>query len=321
MNQNKHDLQLLFDLSVDMLFVTSYTDILSVNPACISATGYSEDELLGMPFANLLHPDDVEPTFATVSRLEAGESVLLFETRLITASGETRWFSFSARADTSTGRVYASGRDVTNQRLDAERLQRYADLLERTQQELKEALEELTRIANTDQLTGLLNRRAFESRAAEELSRAERNGRHLGLAMFDIDLFKSINDENGHPVGDIVLREVARRFEAARRPYDIVARWGGEEFVAIFPDSSATEAMAAAERLALAVSARPIVVGRVPIDVRLSGGVVSTHGGHDGAVGTLVAAADNALGKAKQGGRDRIEAGTIDAEALLVPGR
>jgi len=302
------DLEKLFSLSVDLLCVAEAdTSIIAVNPSFVSSLGYTEAELIGRKALSVIHPDDLEMTAAELAGLKRGATTLLFEVRVVTASGEVRWFQWCARCDAASGRIYASGRDITNQHMDRERLQRYADLLERTQRELKEALDELTRVANTDQLTGLLNRRAFEARAAEELSRSARLHKALGLAIFDIDRFKAVNDAYGHPTGDIALREVARRLDASRRQYDVIARWGGEEFVALFPETDLKGAQAATERMALAVAARPIVVGSLTLSIRVSGGVVSAHHPRAGSLSNLVALADGALLSAKAKGRDRIE--------------
>ena len=304
------DLVHLFDLSVDLLCVASLKgELLAVNPAYVSALGYTEAELIGRSFLSFIHPDDIDAVLAELKGNAQGSTTVLLENRSITAAGEIRWFQWSARADLNTGRIYASGRDITNQRGDRERLQRYADLLERTQRELKEALEELTRVASTDQLTGLMNRRAFEARAADELSRAGRLREPVSVLMFDIDRFKAINDAHGHPMGDVVLREVARRLEAARRQYDSVGRWGGEEFVAVLPNTTLVDAQLAAERFALAVAARPILLGSVAVNVSVSGGVICARGDDLAGLHELVDAADRGLLRAKQNGRDRVEIG------------
>jgi len=304
------DLEYLFSLSVDLLCVSNLEgEILAVNPSYLSSFGYTEAELIGRSFLTLVHPDDLETTLAQVKDTANGSTTVLLEVRGVTASGEVRWFQWSARADPQRGRIYASGRDVTNQRGDRERLQRYADLLERTQRELKEALEELTRVADTDQLTGLMNRRAFEARAGDELSRSSRFRRPVSLVMFDIDYFKAVNDEHGHPMGDVVLREVARRIETGRRQYDLVARWGGEEFIALLSDTSLADAQMIAERFALAVAARPILLGSIAVSIRVSGGIASTNGDELITFHELVDVADRALLKAKESGRDHIEVG------------
>jgi diguanylate cyclase (GGDEF)-like protein/PAS domain S-box-containing protein len=307
-NINAVDLESLFRMSVDLLCVSTLKgEILAVNPAYLSSFGYTETELVGRSFLSLVHPDDVPATLAVAKGTGQGSTLVLFENRCTTASGEVRWFQWSARSDPSRDRTYASGRDVTNQRGDRERLQRYADLLERTQRELKDALEELTRVANTDQLTGLMNRRAFEAKVADELSRSARAPRDVTLLMLDIDHFKAVNDTHGHPMGDVVLREVARRIETGRRQHDVVARWGGEEFVALLPDTSGASAKVVAERFALAVAARPIVLGSLAVEIRMSGGVVSRRGDLVATAQELLDAADRALLRAKENGRDRIE--------------
>lgn len=247
----------------------------------------------------------------------SGTTTVMFENRIITASGDALWFQWSSRMAPVTKRVYSVGRDITNIRtnirVNRERLQRYADLLERTQAELKGAIEELTRVSNTDQLTGLLNSHAFEARAHEELSRAERTGRPLAVAMIDIDHFKSVNDTHGHPTGDVVLREVSRRLDNSRRNHDILGRWGGEEPIILLPEATLDEARIAAERMTLAVSARPITVGSLGLPIRLSGGITAGSIAFDTTLRDVVEVADRALIQAKRNGRDRIEVEPLPA--------
>jgi len=301
------DLQTLFDLSVDILIVTSSTEMLAYNPAYETTLGYTAKWLKENNFFDVVHPDDRQITIEQMGKVMQGATTVLFEIRCLTAAGETRWIQWSSRMDPATQRVYAIGRDITNVRIDQERLQRYADLLERTQQELKEAIEELTRVANTDQLTSLLNRHAFEARAHEELSRAERAGHPLAVAMLDIDHFKRVNDTHGHPTGDVVLREVARRLDAARRTHDVLGRWGGEEFIVLLPEATLDEARIAVERMTLAVSARPVIVGSLELPIRLSGGITAGSVAFDTTLHDVVELADAALLQAKRNGRDRIE--------------
>lgn len=314
------DLQRLFELSVDVLCVVSSDGrILACNPAWEHSLGYDIGWIENHTLFDTTHPDDLESVIAATKRVADGMTTVLFENRCLTASGEVRWFQWNARLDSTTGRIYASGRDITNLHVSQERLQRYADLLERTQVELKEAIEELTAVSNTDQLTGLLNRRAFEQRAAEEISRSQRAGSSIAIAIFDIDQFKVVNDTYGHPTGDVVLREVARRLDAARRHQDIVGRWGGEEFIALFPEATVADARLAAERLMLSVSARPVTVGSLQLPVHLSGGATADRVGVSTSLFDLVAAADIALLRAKENGRDRIETQPPKREAPRSP--
>jgi diguanylate cyclase (GGDEF)-like protein len=154
--------------------------------------------------------------------------------------------------------------------------------------------------ARVDKLTGVLNRRGFEEQAALELERARRDGYSVGVATFDIDYFKRVNDEWGHDVGDRVLELLGAVFRTESRTVDVVARLGGEEFVALLPRSDAERTLTYAERIrsGFATSSEPAVP-----NVTVSAGVVAAVG-PDG-VDPLLHAADSALYTAKRAGRDR----------------
>lgn len=170
---------------------------------------------------------------------------------------------------------------------------------------LGETLEALRRLATRDQLTGMLNRREFDRIMDEERDRALRFGHPLGLIMVDIDRFKSINDTYGHPVGDTVLREVARRLQAQVRSVDRVARFGGEEFGLILMQTDMTGAMELATRLCTTIAREPVMVSETKtLDVTVSAGVAVLPQ-HARTVAELVTAADKALYAAKAGGRNR----------------
>ena len=153
--------------------------------------------------------------------------------------------------------------------------------------------------ARVDKLTGVLNRRGFEERAAVELDRARRDGAWVGAATFDIDYFKRVNDEWGHEVGDHVLEHLGEALRTESRSADVVARMGGEEFVTLLPGADADEAMAYAERVRAAF-AEP---GEGLPHVTISAGVSSARA--PVAVDGLLQTADSALYAAKRGGRNR----------------
>lgn len=167
--------------------------------------------------------------------------------------------------------------------------------------------ERLRRQAETDALTGLLNRRALEQ-FGEELSHPDSAGMAAGLILFDIDYFKRINDSHGHLAGDRVLQEVARRVQAMIRGDDILVRYGGEEFAFLTQASPGRDALRAkAEKLRAELQARPIVTeDGVSLTVTCSFGVAEVLPG-DGAWLRLFQAADAALYAAKGGGRNRVE--------------
>ena len=151
-----------------------------------------------------------------------------------------------------------------------------------------------------DTLTGMLNRRALETRVTELRAQAELTGEPIGLIVCDLDHFKQVNDQHGHAAGDAVLVDVAYRLRKQLRAFDLAYRMGGEEFMVVLPGAALAEAEALAEGLREAVEAEPVA----GLGVTMSFGVASASGGFD--FEATFAAADGALYQAKQGGRTRV---------------
>lgn len=174
--------------------------------------------------------------------------------------------------------------------------------------------QDLRRLATTDGLTGTLNRRSFFERGNEEVQRAKRYGRSLGILMVDIDHFKSINDTHGHPAGDEAIRSLVRCIRSVVRQTDIVGRLGGEEFALLLPETPLDGAALVGERLrhALADNRVPAAAG-VTFSFTASVGV-SQLGASDAVLDSLLARADEALYRAKRGGRNRV----VTEEAAAV---
>ena len=169
---------------------------------------------------------------------------------------------------------------------------------------------ELRRLASSDPLTGVPNRRHFEERSAQIIAAREATGRSVAVLMLDVDHFKKINDTHGHPIGDEVLKVVARRCREALRERDLFARFGGEEFIALLAAPTADEVPATAERLRNAISGAPVHVGGLRIDVTVSvGGAMGEDlpGSDARLLEQLVARADEALYQAKADGRNRVQ--------------
>jgi diguanylate cyclase (GGDEF)-like protein len=167
--------------------------------------------------------------------------------------------------------------------------------------------ERVENLAATDGLTGLFNRRYFDSAFARELSRCDRSSSSLALLMVDVDHFKSFNDTYGHAMGDLVLKKVAGMLSSGIRKADVLARFGGEEFVVILPNVTPQGALESAERLRESVAAAPIHPGgprkRVTVSI---GAALFPADAQDSA--SLLKAADEALYEAKRLGRNQVVA-------------
>jgi diguanylate cyclase (GGDEF)-like protein len=178
--------------------------------------------------------------------------------------------------------------------------------LSRSNETLVSQQQELEQLAKHDALTGLYNRREFLRLAEMELAQAARNGSGTCLLMADIDFFKKINDQHGHPVGDEVLKRVATRLLASVRLTDAVARMGGEEFIVLLPRTESANAMVVAEKLRTALRAEAMDVNGLLLNVTASFGVSSLAFNERGSIDALYMAADHALYEAKHAGRDRV---------------
>jgi diguanylate cyclase (GGDEF)-like protein len=171
----------------------------------------------------------------------------------------------------------------------------------------------LVRSGLTDFLTGWHNRRYLNARLKEELARAQRQGTNLTCLVIDLDRFKQINDQHGHLVGDLALREAAQRVDAHIRGSDAAARFGGDEFVVLAPGISSEQAAALAERIRLAVSETPLTIPsgaklNMTVSIGVAGIMLSREEADlKAAAERLLSDADAALYRAKQLGRNRVE--------------
>lgn len=177
--------------------------------------------------------------------------------------------------------------------------------------QLKSAKERLERQARTDELTGLPNFRSFSEGLELEIERFNRYEKPFGLLVFDLDRFKSYNDDYGHVAGNEALQAVATVIRATLRAVDLPARYGGEEFVAVVPEIDWRGLAATAERIRRNVEALPPIEGRRGITVSIGGALFPSDGT---TAAELFAAADRRLYEAKEGGRNRV---SIPADAAV----
>ncbi|WP_156927224.1 GGDEF domain-containing protein [Azospirillum halopraeferens] len=278
------------DAAAEAVIITDPRGIIEyVNPAFTTLTGYAADEAIGRS-TSFLGSGRQDAAFygdlwRTISRGETWRGEMVNRRRDGTLFTQATTIAPVMGADGTPVRYVAVERDVS----DTKRLQ-----------------EELRRLAVTDPLTGLHNRRHLMEIGAAEADRARRYGQPLSLLIIDLDHFKTINDRYGHAFGDRALRTVAEACRALVRGVDVVARLGGEEFVVVLPQTDAAGAADLAERLRRAIEGVALPVGDGGA-VRLTASIgVAALAGVAGGFEDLLLAADRALYRAKGEGRNRV---------------
>jgi len=184
---------------------------------------------------------------------------------------------------------------------------RAAERILKLQADLLAAQTALREQATHDALTGAWNRPAILEVVQRELARAQRENGSIGVAMVDLDHFKRVNDTRGHNAGDAVLRQVVGRMQQTMRPYDALGRYGGEEFLAVAVGCNVAAAAAVADRLRACIAGKPFDAEGAAVELTVSVGVASSTDWDGVAAADLVQAADQALYRAKNAGRNRIE--------------
>ena len=197
-------------------------------------------------------------------------------------------------------------------------LNRMAATLETTLSDLRQANARLDEARKRDALTGLLRRGEWFSRLSEEHARFLRDEQVYAVAMFDIDHFKSVNDELGHQAGDSILAAIAQKLRVQVRRYDVLGRYGGEEFTLLMPNTRLGEALLITDRIRQEACAHLEHPGRGPVTVSVSAGVAEISPGMAGE--DIIAAADEAMYEAKRSGRDQTRAARIRPRTPSRPG-
>lgn len=257
------------------------------SPSVRDVIGHAPSAIAGKHSTALVHELDRERARDAYRRILAEpDQVHRFEFRARTATGGVRWFETTARA-------------VRND--DQKVLNVVAVMREISQRKAREA--DLLRQANTDAMTGVLNRRAFQDRIDQY--RANTPDRPATLALFDLDHFKQVNDGHGHDAGDAALLHFADVLRANLRLEDVIGRLGGEEFAVLFPGLSTSAAFAACERVRASLQDARIHAGRTSFNITVSAGVAPIR--QDLSSDEVFRIADAALYRAKSRGRNRSE--------------
>ena len=288
------------------------------NPGWYEMLGYPRHSLENSVFTweNIIHPDDYSRVMTVFDDyINRRSPYYQIEYRCRKKDGSYLWiedrgYVVARNLDGSVARMVGAHRDINTRKCAIEQLERRNQSLEalvaertrelsRVNQQLQLQLDENRSLAERDALTRVANRYRLEKVLLEECERAQRFRLPLALVAMDIDDFKPINDRHGHGVGDQTLMSVVESLEACVRPGDLLARWGGDEFVVVLPKSTLESAKNLAERIRQSMSEVPTVDD---FKITLSLGVVERHAGEG--PDALMARADQALYRSKAAGKD-----------------
>lgn len=237
---------------------------------------------------SFLHKEDLAKAERCLNEALENDSQFSCDFRITKPNGEERHIKAAAQLNEPNGRP----RSMTGVNWDITKTRKLQ--------------EELQRLATTDSLTCAHNRRSFMERAHAEVARSHRHGVPVALLTLDIDLFKRVNDDYGHPAGDEVLKSLVTVCQETLRFTDVFARMGGEEFAAILPETELPEAIVTAERVREAVANTPVHTDAGTIEYTVSIGISSLRDDND-SLDELMRRADKALYRAKEHGRNRVE--------------
>ena len=284
------------------------------NQAFAQMFGFADDTMVGKHYDDmmiwaythrcgpLIEAASIEEWLCYVHTRQRSARFRSFEVDLI----DGRWLLITEQVN-ADGEMVVMCTDITRQK--------------QTEFELKHAHAELRRLALTDELTGIPNRRQLFPRFDVELERAERHGSPLCLAILDLDHFKHVNDRYGHAAGDAVLRHFADFLVRCLRAADVVGRLGGEEFAVLLPETGIEEALFVLRRVVEQLAEETVDAVAPGFAYAFSGGVAAAGQARPATAQRLLACADRALYQAKSGGRNRINAyvpdddGTYDGPA------
>lgn len=271
------------NLNLGVCFLDSNQKITYWNKGAENLTGFLEKEIIGKKFG--LAKEDC-PIAATLADGEQRAT----EAHLQHKNGKKVHFSVRVTP------IRDENEKVTGASLMFHDISAHIVLINKIKQ--------LERSASYDFLTKLPNRRLFEKNLLARFEEMQRHSKPFGVAFIDVDNFKSINDNYGHDVGDLVLQMVARRLETILRPYDVLGRWGGEEFVVLIPEVSNDQLRNVSNRLRTAVESASLFSAGNVLKVTVSIG--ATLSKSDDTIQSIIKRADNLMYQSKQSGKNTV---------------
>lgn len=284
--QQSLELERFFSVNLDLLCIVDMEGrFIKLNKAWDDILGYSSEELKGHNILEFIHPEDIESTIESLKQLKEGIKVNSFVNRYIGVDEQVHYIEW--RANSYENLIYAAARDIT------ERIEYENTILE---------------ISNRDSLTNTYNRRYFYDRGAEIIEEYKRIGNTFSLCILDIDFFKNVNDNFGHQMGDYVLKELAKIVGENLRPYDILGRYGGEEFIIILKNSNIKESALVMERILDIVRNTNFTLKDKSLKITFSAGIVDCLELEKDEIvmDSLVEIADKRMYEAKDAGRNKI---------------
>jgi diguanylate cyclase (GGDEF)-like protein/PAS domain S-box-containing protein len=292
--------RLVTDNSRDLIIVADFNGNRSyVSSAVQSMFGWKPEEAATHTSLQLVHPEDQHKVVETIRELRSGREDALIVCRVRKRNGEYLWVEAALRLVRDPGTGIPSGilntvRDISERK--------------RSDEQLRDAYRTVEAMALTDGLTGLANRRRFDQYLAIEWRRSLRNPHPFSLLMLDVDLFKAYNDTYGHQRGDSCLKQIAEAcMDVVSRPGDLLARFGGEEFVAALPNTDSEGALQVANEICESLRNRRLPHSSSPFGIiTISIGCATLIPQADRHAPDLIAMADHALYTAKSNGRNQV---------------
>ena len=297
------EIEFFLAINPDMLCVANTNwEFLRVNQKFEKVLGYSASELEGKNFVSLIHPDDNNTVLDVMKSLKEQQMIHSFVNRVLCKDGSYRYLEWKSQPNGQY--IYASARDIT------EKCLKEKSLIQLTE-ELQKKNEALKILAVTDELTGLYNRHYIDKTINDIMYHSDRNHEPLTMIILDLDHFKLVNDRWGHPIGDKVLKHISELTQRNLRKTDILARFGGEEFVIILQNTTQKGGLIIAEKL------RKMMENTLIAPV---GNVTSSFGVSERKIyesfKSWYKRADKALYLAKESGRNKVVAFDMQEEPV-----